>query len=198
MLKTIAPAISWGVFFLKLALATQGLGAAVPNVNVADMLPEFGDDYVNLIAQTVATNLQSQVGDSLNSSVDELAAKMDIIADDDTVLPDALDAVSRLVFAAEMGSGATWTPEWRPAMTGLKLVPHSDGVSGSVRMRRPPILTGKQAMLMDIVISVTQTAAPSSPSRHLPSCEVSTMSKPGRSFRTQAGRCLLVSCKACS
>jgi hypothetical protein len=42
-LKTIVPALRWGLFFLKAGLATQGLGSVVPDL--ASILPVIDDAY---------------------------------------------------------------------------------------------------------------------------------------------------------
>ena len=55
-LKTIVPALRWGIFFLKAGLATQGLGSVVPDL--ASILPVIDDAYIRSIETAIVSSVQ--------------------------------------------------------------------------------------------------------------------------------------------
>jgi len=73
-LKTLVPALRFGLLVLKIGLATQGLGASVPSAE--GLLPAMAGDYLNALTEMVASNIDGKF-----ESVDEyLAAVVDFEA----------------------------------------------------------------------------------------------------------------------
>eukprot|EP00595_Chromulina_sp_UTEXLB2642_P001704 CAMPEP_0196765886 /NCGR_PEP_ID=MMETSP1095-20130614/14797_1 /TAXON_ID=96789 ORGANISM="Chromulina nebulosa, Strain UTEXLB2642" /NCGR_SAMPLE_ID=MMETSP1095 /ASSEMBLY_ACC=CAM_ASM_000446 /LENGTH=164 /DNA_ID=CAMNT_0042125055 /DNA_START=169 /DNA_END=660 /DNA_ORIENTATION=+ len=57
LLRTIAPALKWGLLFLKLALSSQGLGGIVPSLHVDSFASSPVDlDYLTSICAAVVDN----------------------------------------------------------------------------------------------------------------------------------------------
>jgi hypothetical protein len=68
LLKTVLPALSWGVFFLRVALSTQGMGSVVPPIE------GLLDSYVSQSAylDAVIGELQQGEDDALNGVANKL------------------------------------------------------------------------------------------------------------------------------
>jgi hypothetical protein len=156
VLRALAPALQWGVFFLKLALATQGLGAMVPSLPAdlsnwsagGGMMP-LGDVVSQLSADLAAA--QSTVG-----TVGGVAKDLFLIDDQDSVV-DQLDQMSssfneweaaaderakkafaqvfQFVAVAEGAADYASNRTWRPAHTGLVLTRPSVGASAWVSVK---------------------------------------------------------------
>jgi hypothetical protein len=151
LLKVLAPALIWGLIFLRVALATQGLGNVVPNIEgiIADQL---NSDLVNQMVQETVNFL----GDKVTSTLDSVQEQLGSVVDDGdscTALETSsssehLDVVLRrllsdtdpepmrralhqayvLVNKAENGGAPDLSPTWTPQQTGLVLASHpSDG-----------------------------------------------------------------------
>jgi hypothetical protein len=126
-LKELAPVLKFGLLFLKVALATQGLGGIVP-VDVSGLLPGGEEDYYNLMAQEVGLGMvEARLDDSLQGASDGLD-ELDQIQE----LHDSHRAVAfvyDLVKKAELGDAAASAADvlWMPTKTGLHLVSPKDG-----------------------------------------------------------------------
>ena len=122
LLRTIAPALKWGFLFLKIALASQGLGAVVPDIS--EFVRNVNDKVqVNSLMQ----EFTSQLEDVAMSSVEQCEADLSTCLD--AVLPSSINEVFRLVYKEEQGDQQMFS-EWTPENTGLHKVTCSDG-SGS-------------------------------------------------------------------
>jgi len=120
-LKMLAPVLKFGLFFLKVALTTQGLGGIVPeDMNgVSGLLPGGEEDYYNLVVQEIGQDMvESQLEDSLHGASDQQQE-----------LDDSHPAVAfvySLVKKAELGDAAA-SADWSPRNTGLHLVSPKEG-----------------------------------------------------------------------
>jgi hypothetical protein len=114
LLRTIAPALKWGFLLLKIALATQGLGSAVPDIS------EFISDVgaVNSLMEELTSHLE----DAALSTVEDYEAALSSCLDDAAV-PSSVNEVFRLVYKAEQGTQQTFS-QWTPQNTGLKQAIH--------------------------------------------------------------------------
>ena len=61
LLRTIAPALKWGFLLMKVALATQGLGAMVPDIS--GFLPDISEPYLDFITNQLDDSAMSTVQD---------------------------------------------------------------------------------------------------------------------------------------
>jgi hypothetical protein len=80
LLKTIVPALKWGLIFLKLALATQGLASFVPDVSV--VLPEINGNYINSIEQSII-HATSTTADFISNHEQDINSLLDSIGNED-------------------------------------------------------------------------------------------------------------------
>ena len=82
-LKTLIPALKMGLLFLRVALASQGLGGVVPNIPFTDVTKNIPitNDYINGVAMSLAdlckTSSESYLTDKINGSINNLAADLD-------------------------------------------------------------------------------------------------------------------------
>ena len=130
MLKVAVPALKYGIILLKVAFATQGLGAAVPDIS--GLLPDLNDAYLNAMFQSCvrasiaqqdkAMDMAAELPDDLDSALDSLVQR------DDSA---AMNYIYSLVKKAE-GQEANTNPQWTPTMTGLHRVYSKDGSNKSM------------------------------------------------------------------
>ncbi len=129
LFKAAIPALKWGFMFLKMALATQGMGAVVPDIG--NLLPPIDNSYLDTLAHSIANQVTSQVSDKLHSAVDTLLnGDIDqILGTDNMEEVKAIEQVMKLVRDVETKQGINTTAaNWEPKMTGLKKVAGPDGV----------------------------------------------------------------------
>lgn len=125
LFKAAIPVLKWGFMFLKVALATQGMGAAVPDIG--KLLPPIDNSYLETVAQAIAGQvtgeLQSVVDTMLNGDIDA------VLGTSNAEEVKALEQVMKLVRDSEAAAGVnTKTSNWEPKFTGLKKVAGPDGV----------------------------------------------------------------------
>jgi len=112
-LKTIVPALKWGLIFLKLALATQGLASFVPDVSV--VLPEINGNYINSIEQSII-HATSTTADFIGSHEQDIHSFLDFIGNEDDQA--AFEFVADFLMKKEGYTGPN--PQlWEPKKTGL-------------------------------------------------------------------------------
>ena len=120
-LKTIAPALRFGLLALKIGLATQGAGALLPNVD--GLLPGFAGDYLNSLNSYIVDAAGGSMDDSL-SSVDDYLASASSAADD----ADAAAALKAIEVFVRQGEGASETDSnWESRLSGLCKTVSEDG-----------------------------------------------------------------------
>ena len=113
LLKTIIPALKWGLIFLKLALATQGLASFVPDVSV--VLPEINGNYINSIEQSII-HATSETADFINNHEQDIHSFLDFIGNEDDQA--AFEFVADFLMKKEGYTGPN--PHlWEPKKTGL-------------------------------------------------------------------------------
>ena len=113
LLKTIIPALKWGLIFLKLALATQGLASVVPDVSV--VLPEINGNYINSIEQSII-DATSTTADFISNHEQDIHSFLDFIGNEDDQA--AFDFVADFLMKKEGYTGPN--PHlWEPKKTGL-------------------------------------------------------------------------------
>jgi hypothetical protein len=81
LLKTIVPVMKYGVLFIKIALATQGLGALFPDIPLPDV--DCGD-YLSSLLQEVVDGEKSVLTDQVNTKLDDLVETFEAIQSSDT------------------------------------------------------------------------------------------------------------------
>jgi len=114
-MKMLAPVLKFGLLFLKVGLASQGLGSIVPDVS--SFVPgDQSDDFNEMLNQIGDDMLASEADDALQGAYDALSN----LNDDDP----AISYVYNTVKTAEKGDSSL---EWKPKLTGLKLVPSRRG-----------------------------------------------------------------------
>ncbi len=69
-LRTIVPALRWGLFFLKAGLASQGLGSVVPDV--ASLLSVIDDTYIRSIEIAIVSSVQPALDLTMIDNFDEV------------------------------------------------------------------------------------------------------------------------------
>ena len=123
-LKTIVPALRWGLFFLKAGLATQGLGSAVPDL--ASILPVIDDAYIRSIETAIVSSVQPALDLTKIDNFDEvLNQTLDSITDEQDQA--AFNFLADFLMKKERYQG-TNIQEWEPQYTGLhKEVSEYDG-----------------------------------------------------------------------
>ena len=105
-LRTVVPALRFGLVVLKIGLATQGLGGVVPSVD--GLLPEMSGDFLNAMKGSIA----DVFGDGLDS-VDEYLVE----AVETKEMKDAMKFIEPFIRKAE---GACLNDEgWESSMCGL-------------------------------------------------------------------------------
>jgi len=121
LLKKIVPALKWGLIFLKLALATQGLASFVPDVSV--VLPEINGNYINSIEQSII-HATSTTADFINNHEQDINSFLDFIGNEDDQA--AFEIVADFLMKKEGYTGPN--PHlWEPKNTGLvKVVSDKD------------------------------------------------------------------------
>jgi serine/threonine protein kinase len=113
LLKTIVPALKWGLIFLKLALATQGLASFVPDVSV--VLPEINGNYINSIEKSII-HATSETADFISNHEQDINSFLDSIGNEDDQA--AFDFVADFLMKKEGYNGPN--PHlWEPKNTGL-------------------------------------------------------------------------------
>jgi hypothetical protein len=73
--------MKYGVLFVKIALATQGLGALFPDIPFPDI--DCGD-YLSSLLQDVVNEGKSSLTDEVNTKLDDLVATFNTIQSTDT------------------------------------------------------------------------------------------------------------------
>ena len=112
-LKKIVPALKWGLIFLKLALATQGLASFVPDVSI--VLPEINGNYINSIEQSII-DATSTTADFISNHEQDIHTFLDSIGNEDDQA--AFDFVADFLMKKEGYTGPN--PHlWEPKKTGL-------------------------------------------------------------------------------
>ena len=81
LLKTIVPVMKYGVLFVKIALATQGLGALFPDIPLPDV---DCSDYLSSLLQEVVDGGKSVLTDQVNTKLDDLVETFKAIQSSDT------------------------------------------------------------------------------------------------------------------
>ena len=150
--KALGPALQWGLFFLKVALATQGLGGVVPNIPTEwlqqlDALPganqrdklqsvisQISEDGVVAGALAVATD-----GGDVTSSLDQATSSfVDWETTDKEHAKHAFAMVFKFIAEAEGYPNGVSDRDWKPQHTGLHLTsPPVGGRSSSLWVSRP-------------------------------------------------------------
>lgn len=124
-LKTAIPVLKWGFMFLKIALATQGLGAVVPNIDV--LLPPIDNIYLDNLAHSIASKLtgdiHSKVETLLNGDVDSVLMFNSSV--EENVAFEQLKQFVRNIEATSYNINAN-NNDWIPLQTGLERVLHPD------------------------------------------------------------------------
>ena len=118
LVRALAPALQWGVIFLKIALASQGLGGILPIP--IDWLPG------QLAIGTELTHLRSVVDDmEVSTDVDKGVKKVveweQKEAKHDAIQQNALARVYKFIAEAEGNADDILNPAWFPQHTGLIL-----------------------------------------------------------------------------
>ena len=118
MVRALAPALQWGVIFLKVALASQGLGGILPIP--LDWLPG------QLAIGTDLVQLQSMVNDMDQTAALDKDVKMYVEweqkeAKNDAVKQNAMARVFKFIAEAEGNADDILNPAWIPQHTGLIL-----------------------------------------------------------------------------
>ena len=150
--RAMAPALQWGLFFLKVALATQGLGGVVPDIpmewlQVLNTLPgadqrdklqsvidQITNDGVVTDSLTVATD-GGDVTDSLDQATSSFA---DWESSDEDRAKSAFAQVFKFLAEAEGYPNGVSDRDWKPQYTGLHLIsPPVGGRSASMWVSRP-------------------------------------------------------------
>jgi len=123
-LRTIVPALRWGLFFLKAGLATQGLGSVVPDL--ASILPVIDDAYIRSIETAIVSSVQPALDLTKIDNFDEvLNQTLDSITDEQDQA--AFNFLADFLMKKEKYQG-TNIQEWEPQYTGLhKEVSEYDG-----------------------------------------------------------------------
>ena len=150
--RALAPALQWGLFFLKVALATQGLGGVVPNIPTEwlqqlDALPganqrdklqsvisQISEDGVVAGALAVATD-----GGDVTSSLDQATSSfVDWETTDKEHAKHAFAMVFKFIAEAEGYPNGVSDRDWKPQHTGLHLTSSPiGGRSSSLWVSRP-------------------------------------------------------------
>ena len=118
LVRALAPALQWGVIFLKVALASQGLGGILPIP--LDWLPS------QLAIGTDLTQLRSIVNDidqstNLDKDVKKYVEWEQQEATNDAVKQNAMARVFKFIAEAEGNADDILNPAWIPQHTGLIL-----------------------------------------------------------------------------
>ena len=110
--QTAVPILKIGWLLLKVALATQGLGTVIPNIN--DFLPQtFNKDTLDALFDTIATPADERDSSAIDSMMEESQMSFS-----------ALEHLFKLIARAEdcdIESNAALLTSWKPAKTGLHL-----------------------------------------------------------------------------
>jgi len=112
-LKSFASIMRWGLFFMKIALATQGLASLVPVDCVSSILDTIDDNYVNdIVAQLYNEDIMNEMIDSLANEQDQVG----------------FEWIIDFLMQKEGYTGVNSSLEWEPKYTGLiKVVSEFDG-----------------------------------------------------------------------
>ena len=150
--RALAPALQWGLFFLKVALATQGLGGVVPDIPTEwlkqlNALPGPNqlvklESVINQIATDgVVTDTLAIMpdGGDIIASLDQATS---MFADWETIDEDraksAFAQVFKFLAEAEGYPNGVSDRDWKPQYTGLHLTsPPVGGRSSSLWVSRP-------------------------------------------------------------
>ena len=116
LVRALTPALQWGVIFLKVALATQGLGGILPIP--IDWLPgqlSVGSDLAPLrsVLHDMTTDLDKDVKKVVEWEQHE--------ASNDAIKQNALARVFKFIAEAEGNADDILNPTWFPQHTGLFL-----------------------------------------------------------------------------
>ena len=150
--RALAPALQWGVFFLKVALATQGLGGVVPNIptewlqqlnalpganqrdKLQSVISQISNDGVVAGALAVVTD-----GGDVTSSLDQATSSfVDWETTDEEHAKHAFALVFKFIAEAEGYPNGVADRDWKPQHTGLHLTsPPVGGRSSSLWVSRP-------------------------------------------------------------
>jgi len=123
-LRTIVPALRWGLFFLKAGLATQGLGSVVPDL--ASILHVIDDAYIRSIETAIISSVQPALDLTKIDNFDQVMNQtLDSITDEQDQA--AFNFLADFLMEKEKYQG-TNIQEWEPQYTGLhKEVSEYDG-----------------------------------------------------------------------
>ena len=122
----MAPALKYGITFLKVALATEGLGGLV---DLSKLTPGGVGALSKMMDQmNLLPGVEAAAGDApmdyLSSQVDDLVKYTEAPPDEDA--KQAFELVFRFLAHAEL-DGQEPFPGWKPQLTGLTLVAPSQG-----------------------------------------------------------------------
>jgi len=150
--RAMAPALQWGLFFLKVALATQGLGGVVPDIpmewlQVLNTLPgaDQRDKLQSVISQitndgvvTDALTVTMDGGDVTDSLDQATSSFADWESSDEDRAKSAFAQVFKFLAEAEGYPNGVSDRDWKPQYTGLHLIsPPVGGRSSSMWVSRP-------------------------------------------------------------
>jgi hypothetical protein len=116
-LRTIIPILKYGILFAKVALATQGLGACVPDLGA--LLPDMNNDYLNNLTASLNQQIQSSIQDKIDGTLHDISTTLDSYSEDDEA---AALAVVRGILQDTQGASTNLED-----LTGLKLVKSRTG-----------------------------------------------------------------------
>ena len=111
MVRALAPALQWGVIFLKVALASQGLGGILPIPT--DWLPNQSTDDLSALTDLMMEGIGKDVKQYVEW--EQKATKHD------AVKQNALARVYKFIAEAEGNADDILNPAWIPQHTGLIL-----------------------------------------------------------------------------
>ena len=120
LVRALAPALQWGVIFLKVALASQGLGGILPIP--IDWLPgqlAIGTDLTQL--RSVVDDMDRTTTTDLDKNVKKYVEWEQKEAKHDAIKQNALARVFKFIAEAEGNADDILNPAWIPQHTGLIL-----------------------------------------------------------------------------
>jgi hypothetical protein len=84
-LKTAIPILKWGIFFLQIVAASQGLGAVIPSVSGLLGSLVSNSDIASLVS-LIDSAISSTIKDSVSPSIDAATLSLDKAQDNDEVI----------------------------------------------------------------------------------------------------------------
>ena len=116
--KRSIPALKWGFMFLKVALSTQGLGAAVPDIG--PLLPSIDNEYLNSMAQNIFSSIHDNVRAEIDSATSDDAINNMFESFSSEKDEAAMECIAQFLKDQEGYNGSD--PHWEPRNTGLNKV----------------------------------------------------------------------------